>query len=210
MTILTRWYSNKQIVYHQIPKNGCTTIANMFTQADGVSMPPQELTPTGRDREYSYKETHKLSGMQGDIQYQHYDCDISLAIKRDPVARFVSAYTNRIHFHNDLGRDLPGKPVITPSINEFIDQFEEHIHKYWIRIHFLPQSFYGGKVTDHTHVYDISQMHHVAELLSTLSGRPVKELRLQQGGNDIKIKLDDHAVAWIKKYYEEDYENGWF
>jgi len=209
MTFLIREYSGIKLVYHQIPKNGCTTVANMINQADGKKMPANELTATGRDTVKSYYHTHMMNNVRKwNRPYRHVDCDISIVIKRDPIARFISGYTNRIHFHNDLGRDLPGTPIITPTITEFINHFDEYMKETWIRQHFQSQSWFAGKTKYHTHVYDLSQIKEFAKLLSDLSKKKINLVRLQQGGNTIPVELTSSQINWIRKKYEEDYDNG--
>jgi len=209
MPVLIRSYSNKKLVYYQVPKNGSTTIANMFNQADGLTVPQEELSITGRDNGYSYKITHVQTNAQGPLHYEPVDCDISFAVKRDPIERFISNYNNRIIFHNDLGRELPGKPLVTPSVDDFIKNFDSYITQHWIKIHFLPQHYYGGDTKDLTKIFTLQQMSEVAAMIAPLSGKDIKVYHLQQGGNINKLHLSADNIAWIKKYYEVDYDTGW-
>ena len=70
----------------------------MLIQADGNGY----VNDTHKD----YYIVHSLSNPNNNYEYwTNCDAEIKLAVKRDPVKRFVSAYKNRIVYHDDLSKD---------------------------------------------------------------------------------------------------------
>lgn len=132
------------------------------------------------------------------------DNPIRIVIKRDPVKRFISGYTNRVLHHGKMGG-------MKPDINEFIKRFDYFYSKYAdIETHFRPQvSFFGLNKNIFTHVFDTSEMDKVKALFEEVYSRKFPELRLQQGGNKYKPELSEEQVNWIKEKYKADYAAGW-
>jgi hypothetical protein len=138
-------------------------------------------------------------------------------VVRDPIPRFLSAFGNRVHFHNELstdvlnshpdGRKLNLQP--DPDLDTFVDRLEEYCQVSWsIYHHVRPQAdFIGGSVSYFDRVYEFSEIASVSEDLSKLAGRPLKLPHEQQRGP--KFKLENLTRARLQKllgYYERDYE----
>jgi len=182
-----------------IPKNGCTTLANMVLQIDGIDPPKKEQQPATW-----YKFTHTNVNSVNDYTsgYRPIEADISIAVKRDPVKRFLSFYRNRILFHKDIP-DVPSIDALQENYNDYI---AEHIT---IKNHGLSQTHYAGRPENYTHVYNMNEFDKIAELLSGVFKRTITARHLQQGGNNIDIVLTKKQLNWIHDYYQEDYQNGW-
>ena len=207
---------NKTLVYHLCPKNACTTVAHMLIQADGNGYV--------NDKHKDFYNVHYLSKPNNNYEYWTYcDAEIRLAIKRDPVKRFVSGYQNRILYHNDLNKDtyfdkelekdFKAWPTYNRSedktINEFIQNFDKYWENPWVQGHFKSQTTFLGKQDYYTHIFDISELDKVRELLSEVSGKEIILPCLQTGGDDIEFPITDENIKWIKEKYAIDYENGW-
>lgn len=128
-----------------------------------------------------------------------------IVVKRDPVKRFVSGYTNRVLHHNKLGG-------MKPSFSEFVRRFDYFYSKYSdIETHFRPQvSFFGLDKSMFTHIFDVSEMDKVKEFFEDTYQRKFPDLRLQQGGTTLKPEITKEQEDWIRKKYEADYVAGWF
>ena len=215
---------NKTFAYHLCPKNGCTSIANMIIQADG------NIELLKEDHKDFYR-THALAKPSNDneqfawprvpdvVGWTYHNAEIKLAIKRDPVDRFISGYKNRVLYHKDISKtyhwllkQFKNKtkhlPEV-PSLDTFIKNFDTYWTNPWIASHFKSQTTFLGNKDYYTHVFDITELNKVKELLEEITNIKITVPHLQAGGNDIEVPITDENIKWIKKKYAIDYENGW-
>lgn len=201
--------SDSQIAYYHAPKNGSRTLLGYLALTKDPNL--YEEHPEYFDPVFDevYTPLRDRVEKQGRHHYEPrfvptVDNPIRLVVKRDPVKRFVSGYSNRVLHHNKLGG-------MKPDISEFIKRFDYFYSRYSdIETHFRPQvSFFGLDKSIFTHVFDVSEMHLVKELFEDTYKRSFPDLRLQQGGNTQKPDLTKEQEAWIQKKYEADYAAGW-
>ena len=116
---------------------------------------------------------------------------IKIAVKRDPVERFISALRWHNHKH-DL--NLSVEDVL--SDNTVPEQSP----------HFIPQSyFYGNNPEKYDHII---YMHEVTNMILTLTGKDVGTIHKgQQLAAAITITSQQQKL--IKNHYAVDYENGY-
>lgn len=202
--------SDSQIAYYHAPKNGSRTMLGYLalTKEPGLYKEHPEYFDPVHDE--VYKPLRDRVEKSGRHHYDPHlvpivDNSIRLVVKRDPVKRFLSGYTNRVLHHNRLGG-------MKPDISEFIKRFDYFYGKYSdVETHFKSQVFFFGlDKSKFTHVFDTSEMHLVKELFEDTYKRPFPELQLQQGGNKQKPELTKEQEAWIQKRYEADYVSGWY
>lgn len=201
--------SDSQIAYYHAPKNGSRTMLGYLAltkEPDLYEKNPKYFHPIDdevyeplRERVQRYGSHHYSS-----CTVPVFDSPIRLAIKRDPIKRFVSGYTNRVLHHK--------KVTTLPSIAEFIEGFDEYYERHNdVQTHFRPQvEFFGKDKSIYTHIFDTSEMHLVRELFEDTYGRKFPDLRLQQGGNKNKITLTEEQEEWIRDRYADDYTAGWY
>lgn len=146
-----------------------------------------------------------------------------ICIKRDPVDRFISCYTDKIIREKNISEALNGSEVNYEYIDYFLDNFDSILENHdkihysqrdtgvkYLWYHFISQtSHYGSDINYYDHVFDISEID--TNLKEYLEGKwsitlPTMHCRNQK---DSKITLTDDQVEKVKKIYSEDYENGW-
>lgn len=207
----------KTFVYYLCPKNGCTSIANMLIQADGNIKLLDEEADNENGKEF--KSTHHLADPSTNEDWAPCEAKIKLAVKRDPVERFISGFKNRILYHKDLIKTthwLTGKfenltshlPEV-PSMDTFIENFDTYWLNPWVAEHFQTQTHYLNKPNDYTHIFDVSELDEVRKLLEELSGKTIVLPYLQAGGNNRYLRFNREKINWIKEKYAIDYKNGW-
>ena len=202
--------SDSQIAYYHAPKNGSRTMLGYLAITSSPTLHdehPEYFEPVFDE---VYEGLRSRVARQGQHDYKpeevpSVDNPIRIVVKRDPVKRFVSGYTNRVLHHNKLGG-------MKPSITEFIDRFPYFYSRYSdIETHFKPQvNFFGLDKSIFTHVFDTSEMSLVKELFEDTYQRKFPDLRLQQGGNTQRPTLTKGQEAWITSRYKDDYAAGWF
>ena len=120
-----------------------------------------------------------------------------IAIIRDPVRRFLSAYTNRVLHYRELSEDVVGdklaKRGLTPDPD--LDTFVDNITRYTkvsnpIRRHTRDQQMFLGPNTDYFDaVFRVEDLGAFPKHLEDRYGCPPLTLpRLQTGGPKIRIE----------------------
>lgn len=246
MPHLFRNYNDIRFVYHRIPKNAGSTITNLILQIDDIPIPSIENTEYGTtsvnnkkvtktngevqhipliitkefSREYSFVQANFI-GLGGYIEPEPHD--ISLAISRNPIDRFISAYVNRIFFHRDLYKKPHSKNKETldvydwiinnlpknPSIDCFIDNFEIYNKNYWIKKHFISQFACAGNPKNISHVYSIENILHAKELLEDISQKKLILRHLEKTSHILDIEISNKVKNYVYKQFQIDYDYGW-
>lgn len=202
--------SDSQIAYYHAPKNGSRTMLGYLAltkEPELFKEHPEYFEPVF-DEVYEglRKRVDKLGKHHyTNLQPLKVDNKYRIVVKRDPVKRFISGYTNRVLHHNKLGG-------MKPDISEFIKRFDHFYSRYSdIETHFRPQThFFGKDKTLFTHIFDTSELSEVRDLFQDIYQRDFPDLRLQQGGNKNKVILTKDQEQWIRERYKEDYEYGWY
>lgn len=136
------------------------------------------------------------------------DCNIFFTIVRDPIERFISAYTNRILYLNTAG--------IQFSIEEFIKNYDYYAadRKYRDIIHHTQPITYfcGTDPSIFTHIFNTSQLDQVKQLLEDTYKVKLPDIRLNKSDDTKSIKLSKDDIKKIRIRYQKDYEiyGKWF
>ena len=132
---------------------------------------------------------------------------IKFCIVRDPVERFLSAYTNRVLVHKR-------NPFI--EIDDIIRNFDEKIKTeeyHDLEYHTRPLDYWLGKdVGLYDRIFNLREMDSVKKLIENVYGVTLPEFHLQKNGNIPKPSLTTGQINWIKERYKSDYEiyGRWF
>jgi hypothetical protein len=192
--------------YTPIPKVACTSIKHaIFTALN--------------DRDFVDGEDHRshIHDYFGGKQRSITSCSIRTVVLRDPVKRLLSAYSNRVLHHRELSYDKVAPlgpkvygtlPAFNPTLEEFIDQFEEYMAVPAISHHAKPiADVIQCELNEFTHIYPIEQITQFASLLEGHLQKKIFLPRLQTGG--AKLCLGNLSRAQLEKlieFYRRDYE----
>lgn len=155
---------------------------------------------------------------------------IKIAIKRDPVERFLSAacyYTSQQNLYNNhlyskrhydqnfakTKRELPIYPKEEfKSINHIIEALESGIIK---DTHFYSQSFYLGHPDDYDYVFNINNLSPLWNFLSD-NCNPRNKLTSKDLTRNVtkknlgfKLTATEKDKELIREFFEKDYRRGW-
>jgi hypothetical protein len=122
-----------------------------------------------------------------------------IAVARDPVERFFSAYKNRILWHND-------EAFGGLTSNQVVDELEQGNFE---NKHFLPQSYFlGASPAYFTHLSLMPDLSNVLDGVAEFFGQRIEMPRLQtrHGEADNSIDKDDRLIERIRAVYSSDYE----
>jgi len=189
-----------KVVYYYAPKCGSRTIigwAGLIKQPTIYQDHPEWFLDSRMD---DYKELGDLTPIFQGNDAGH---PVRFCVVREPVGRFISAYTNRILYHEKMEK---------LSIAEFIETIDEQKNDD-VLSHIYPLSYwYGEDVSIFTHIFNLQQMNEVRLLLEMMSGISIPNIQLQQSGGIEKPTLTRSQEEWIRERYKQDYEifEKWF
>ena len=120
-----------------------------------------------------------------------------IAIYRDPFKRFESCYKNRVLFHQD--NNVKGMSVDDILKNLSMRKVDNR--------HFLPQNLFLG---DDPSYYDMlvstNEIDKLERYLNNFFKKEIKFPRVQDGGNEFSISLNNVQKDLIKDIYKYDFE----
>lgn len=198
-----------RIVYFDVPKVASSTVKlALYELANGA--PLQAGNPVER--------VHRLHpadprNVRRDLaRYRDYWC---FTVVRDPVARLLSAYGNRIVHHRDtykgrlahLRAALLGLPM-DPDPDTFFTRLGRYrLQSGSIRSHVRPMArFLGGDLSRFDRVYRIEEMDLLAADLAARTGRQLGFPRTQAAGRKLRLEeISDAALAALLRDTQEDY-----
>ena len=120
---------------------------------------------------------------------------IKVAIKRDPVKRFVSSLAWYNYKYGDIKKTVE-KETIDLALLKTPDD-----------IHFFPQSaFYGDDISKYDHVIYPSELRNLILEITSVDLGP-----LHKGQTTLEYEVPtEKQITMIKKLYQMDYENGYY
>ncbi|MCP8688671.1 sulfotransferase family 2 domain-containing protein [Marinobacterium sedimentorum] len=200
-------FVSKKIGYRFIPKTACTSIKKELYRIE-KGMPFDEGSIGTHVHEYMRRN---MSGPLKKLEFR-------FIVVRDPVKRFLSAYSNRVIHHRELSRnyiernhsDLVGIiKKYDPSISEFIEYFVDYMRVETIRHHFRPIVDFldGDDLSYFSNVYKIENIKDLENDLSSYTGDMVRFGREQTEGPKLKLSsLKKSELDFILWFYQKDYE----
>jgi hypothetical protein len=134
---------------------------------------------------------------------------------RDPLERFLSAFANRVIYHDELGPKylchLKGELVglrPNPSLSEFIADLDRYRAASWqIRHHTDPQiNFIGRDLSYYDQIFDFTELAKIPDALKVVADAQIILPHEQSGGPKLSIAdLSNSERRRISEFYAEDY-----
>jgi len=120
---------------------------------------------------------------------------IKVAIKRDPLERFISALAWYNYKYGDIKKTVQKETVDLALLKTPND------------IHFFPQSaFYGDDISKYDHVIYPSELRNLILEITSVDLGP-----LHKGQTTLEYEVPtEEQITMIKKLYQMDYENGYY
>lgn len=191
---------NNRVAYYMTPKCGSRTIFGW-----GALMKEPELYIKNRELFAENAIGTEYSQIARKIKFDKsnsHNQEVRFCVVRDPVDRFLSGFTNRILYHNDIKLEI--------TIEEFIAYFDDFMNNSRftnVSAHFKSQVESIGKNPNlYTHIFKLSEMNKIKKLLESYCNFHLPNLHLQQSGGIQKPKLTQEQIDWVKKTYEIDYQ----
>jgi hypothetical protein len=196
-----------RVVYFPCPKVLGTTMRHfLFEQDNGYPFPAMRLNGKAI-------ELYHLFGQPGPfVPVQRPPGYLRMAIVRDPVRRFVSAYRNRVqHYHEADDAELkqhgikgvPGRP----DIATFVSNFAAYQKLPKIAHHTRPQNYFLGRdIRFYDRVFQAERVDELEAFLAERGGRPVTLPRMRDDGPAMRAEdLPVELRRAIARLYVDDY-----
>jgi Sulfotransferase family len=196
------------IGYQPIPKAACTSIkAALFTLAVGEKSSAGNMAGAKHIHDYFAARAGDVSGAA-----------FKFIVIRDPLARFVSGFANRVGQHRELSeaflRGLPSSLqlplkdfVFDPTLSQFIDRLELYMRVPTIQHHFQPVAEQVLSLDAFDKVYPLEAMDTLCVDIGQLTGRPFAVPREQRSSSGKHAEeLSDAQRRAIVRICERDYD----
>lgn len=197
--------------YYAVPKSACTSLKAMAFEIEN-GFPFRTFTANG-----SFKHIHLFYPSMNFRLSRQLDKDgqYRFAVVRDPVERFLSAYSNRVLHHDELSparlanAGAPHHLVPRPAVNVFVDRLGEYrAMSDSILHHTEPQVFFLG--LDHAFYNQLFAMGELGELEGFVRERTGLDVHLgheQRGGRKIdRSVLTEQSIRKLEDFYAKDYQ----
>jgi hypothetical protein len=200
-------YKNKDFAFYISPKTGGTTIRSWLVYSETETL---EVVDSGNGYLEQNGIGYQLIENMGYYfkKFKEVNSPIKACVKRDPVSRFLSCYTDKVLREG----------VINASIDDLLNDWSRlksgrqdplNPGTYYLENHFLPQSYYLGENKDYyDFVFDVKETS--TKIKSFLEEKLDIELpELHTRKQSKKPEVTEEQVEKIKEIYAVDYENGW-
>ena len=211
--ILSEKYS---IGYLPLPKVANTTIKHAMFELENEIFHDSNT--------FSYQHIHNY---YRDKKTSINDANFRFVVIRDPIKRFLSAFSNRVIHHCELSevavRSVSGnQPYLKiklenfpfdPDLGGFIKNLKIYQRIPSIHLHTCPQSSLIHDIEIFSKVYKIEELADLEKDLSDISQKPIRFRHSQSGGPKIDVAcLDFEQLEKLRIYYQEDYRilNSWY
>lgn len=200
-------YKGRDFAFYISPKTGGTTIRSWIVYSQTETL---ELQSLGGD-EYSIQNGigQQLITNMGYYYkgFKEVNSPVKVCVKRDPVSRFLSCYTDKIL--RERCANLTVDDILNDQNVLKQGRLDGVNPGYYLENHFLPQTHYLGEdISYYDIVFDVSEVGtKVKNFLEEKLGCNLPELHTRK--QEKKPDLTEDQVAKIKQIYAIDYKNQW-
>lgn len=197
------------LFYAAVPKIACTSVKSFFYRAvHGHGFRPG----AGKRHIHEVYQTFARDNYPPDLDWDRFDNRV--AIVRQPVHRFISAYRNRVGALRELSVEKAGPRLAElglepdPPLDRFVDQFELYRQAHpSIFHHTRPMVDFLGDDPGFFHrIYAIDDVDRFAADMNALMGTEVKMTRMQTGGPRVTTAdLSKPQRQKIRRFYKQDF-----
>ena len=134
------------------------------------------------------------------IKIHNFKCDTLIAVKRNPIDRFISA----LNYDHKTWEQCPDsiESVFNSNWIKFMFKYNKH---YW------PQTFYLGSEKEYDLIFDTNELD---KFTFYLNQKYQSDYSIPQINTTAKYftkdMLSEDHIKLIKDMYSEDYDNGWY
>lgn len=201
------------LAYFPVPKTACTSLKSYFYEIEhGAPFIPYR----GDDERMIYIHNKIFSSsFFGEARAECLASCHRIAVVRDPVERFVSAYANRVLHHKELSAAALNTPLgealgllPTPAFELFVERLDEYRLASWsISHHTNPASYFLGPDLGYFHkTYKFSEIGQLHADICARTGTNFALPHEQKMGAAFPLPGPKHP-CWrkLREFYAGDY-----
>ena len=201
-----------KIFYAAVPKVACTSLKRAFFELEN-GFPFQPYVANGMERHIH--NSAYASRLFQEHPAKHRTDLWRICFVRDPIARLLSAYSNRVLHHNELSEQAAGAKLDAlglaprPDLETFVDNLADYQKAHPSIWHHTRRaiSFLGTDLNYYSRIYTLSEMKAFEADIEVRTGTKMTVGHEQTGGK--KFRADDLSSKALKKlraFYAEDYK----
>lgn len=213
--------SYSDLIYFPVPKVACTSL-KLFVYQIEFGEPFRAYTSGSKNIHiHNWREDYQSRSFFNRNNNGYFEGSF-VAVIRDPVKRFLSAYSNRVLYHGELSKtkvDIGTARDLGVQLDPAVDEFVLNLEKYAIlspsiKHHIAPATtFLGHDMYFFNHVIKIEEISLFVDLVNNACGTSVEMPHEQHGGKKVgfsdlsreaKIKLLEYCAgdyALLRDYY---------
>lgn len=212
-------YFGDNVDVRLIPKNCSSTLKMMYTEING--MPFKKLedgNPHGYFASKISSQGYRKAAVLNNGGKLFRDGSIKIAIKRDPIERWLSGVNFGI-LMKEFNHPSYSEFQLAWLDNDINDIAKEHefmgineIGEYGIA-ELFSQTYCGGNINQYDFVFDIKEFDKCVDLLENELGEKITRVWATVSRDKSRWKMEDlteDSKECIRKLYAKDYDNGWF
>ena len=197
-----------KLVFYPVPKNANSSFKHLFSELLGIQDKLEffdDQIPMWNEKAYKEKDPNKewlWNLLPSKPRFAELPSDLvrfKLAVVRDPLERFFSAYTNRILWHRD-------QKFGDCSVDQVIDKL---IDGHFDNKHFLPQTYFLGDNPGYfSHIAKMPKLDGLETFIGGFFGQKIrlKRLQVRHGKFDTENYSNVRLIEKIRGIYKSDYE----
>ena len=193
-------YHDTKLAYYNIPKCGKTSVNAILGDINQLGGSQKSHTPL-------FYTPLKDIQSKGAVRF---------TVVRDPIARLVSSYNDRIADRDDFQKSIVSRNLVKPfnlNPSPSLEEFALNLHTYSLlndRVfrHVINQHRFTGKnIEKFDRIYNLSQIGDLVEYINELLGINLEAKTLNSSSKkSSKYDLSAEALSRAQEYYEMDYK----
>lgn len=207
MTVILQEFG---LSYLPVPKVACTSLKTYFFEIEnGFAFQP--FATSGRKW---WIHNFYASRPRGEQDQPAMADHHRIAVVRDPVARLLSCYSNRVLHHRELSREKALRPLrraglpFAPDLSTFVANLAGYCAAVTsIQHHAAPMvTFLGDDPAYFSRIYQMTELDQLVADVAARTGRRAPLQKLQTGGPKITAEALTRAeIDLLHDFYAEDY-----
>lgn len=197
--------AEKQLCYFPVPKSACSSIKlALYEQIHSRSYDSERYDGI-HIHDYWVKRTQRMDSFSQ-----------SLIVVRDPIERFLSAYSSRVLDHSEINRNAIKKdcswllntlPHFRPNLSQFIRHLDLYMLVPSIEHHCQPLSWQvNNDLSAFSHVVPIQKIDDAEKLLQAATESSLKIPKAHVGKNKVALgDLSHEQLEMLLDFYADDY-----
>ncbi|MDC3172962.1 sulfotransferase family protein [Alphaproteobacteria bacterium] len=198
----------KNLVFYPVPKNANSSFKKLFVELLSIE---KDYLFLDDDIPMHQKKLYQLNSNKNSWLWSFLPPKprftimpsslnaIKIAVIRDPIERFLSAYNNRLKWHKDID-------FYNLSIKDVIKKLKENSFD---NQHFLPQTFFLGNNPNYfNYISKMPSIDGLVDYINQFFGKnlKIKKLQTNHGENPMTLEEVSKFSNDLKYIYKKDYE----